>query len=228
LNVFRNYGKLARMNHHKIVGIFFAPILAAVALLLATCTASTGPQAPATTTTPTEQSPTAAPPETFAGIPDEARVSTGGGGPRPPAYWAEWNTCAPDSRADEAAANGGRGAGWILVDDLLADPGVQLGDHLLGTCDEAVALLQGRTAGGGETSDPAYQLAAQLLAAELNLIAGAENCPIAEEVVFGAHLILSTSGFDGTRTSLLDPEAYGAAPQLTELLRAYNLGELCQ
>jgi len=46
---------------------------------------------------------------------------------RTPAYWAVWNTCAPNNRAAEAAANGGRAAGWVLVDDILADPGCRSG-----------------------------------------------------------------------------------------------------
>lgn len=38
-----------------------------------------------------------------------------------------WNSCAEGNKADVAAANGGRAAGWIILDDLLADPGIQLG-----------------------------------------------------------------------------------------------------
>jgi hypothetical protein len=161
-------------------------------------------------------------------LPEEARVSDGGGQPRPPAYWAVWNSCAPDNRTEVAAANGGREAGWFLVDDLLADPGIQLGEHRLTTCAESLALLQARTAAGDETGDPAYLLAAQLLAAELSLGAGAETCPVLEELLFGAHLVLSTAGFDGLSASPLDPEAGGAAPELTMLLSAYNAGDLCR
>jgi hypothetical protein len=116
----------------------------------------------------------------------------------------------------------------VLVDDVLADPGLQLGDHRLTTCEESVALLQGRTTTGDDTSDPAYALAAQLLAAELNLNIGAETCPAAEESVIGAHLVLASSGFDGVSTSPLDAEAGGALPKLIDLLTAYNSGELCR
>ncbi|MDF1597979.1 MAG: hypothetical protein P1T08_18035 [Acidimicrobiia bacterium] len=55
-------------------------------------------------------------------LPPVARASDDGGEPRSAAYWALWNTCAPDNRSELAAANGGREAGWVLVDDLLADP----------------------------------------------------------------------------------------------------------
>lgn len=180
------------------------------------------PVPPTSTSTPNVPEP-----DYFADLPAEARASDGGGGPRSPAYWAVWNSCAPDNRAEEAAANGGRTAGWILVDDVLADPGLQLGGHLLTSCEEGVALLQGRTAAGDDTSDPAYALAAQLLAAELNLNVGAETCPIAEEAVLGAHIVLSTTNFDGVSTTPLDTEAGGALPRLVDLLAAYNVGSLC-
>ncbi len=160
-------------------------------------------------------------------LPPEARASIGGGDPRLPAYWAVWNTCAPDNRADVAAANGGRDAGFVLVDDVLADPGIGLGDHLLSSCEESVALLEGRTGSGDATDDPVYMLAAQLLAAELNLTVGAESCPAADEAVLGAHLVLSSSNFDGVSPSPLDVEAGGALPDLIDLLTAYNAGDLC-
>lgn len=161
-------------------------------------------------------------------LPPEARAATRGGNPRPPAYWAVWNTCAPDNRSAEAEANGGTDAGWYLVDDVLVDPGIGLGDHILTTCDESVALLEGRTATGDETADPAFTLAAQLLAAELNLNIGAATCPAAEEAVVGAQIVLSAARFDGVSASPLDAEAGGALPQLIDLLAAYNTGVLCR
>jgi hypothetical protein len=114
------------------------------------------------------------------------------------------------------------------MDDLLADPGIQLGEYPVATCEEGLALLQGRTAAGEETDDPIYDLAVLLLAPELNLNAGAESCPIAEEAVIGAHLILASASFDGVSRSPLDAETGGALPQLIELLMAYNRGELCR
>jgi hypothetical protein len=161
-------------------------------------------------------------------LPTEARAAAGGGDPRPTTYWAVWNSCTPDNRAAEAAANGGQAAGWVLVDDVLANPGIGLGDHLLTSCEESVALLQGRTAAGVETADPAHTLAGQLLAAELNLTVGAETCPAAEEALVGAHLVLSSAGFDGVSTSPPDAETGGALLRLVELLTAYNSGELCR
>jgi hypothetical protein len=165
--------------------------------------------------------------ELLSTLPPEARASTEGGDPRPPGYWAVWNTCAPDNRSAEAEANGGRAAGWLLVDDVLASPGIGLGDHVLASCEESVALLQGLNEADGETSNPILELAGQLLTAELNLTAGAETCPVADEAVVGAHLLLSTANFDGDTTSPLDAEAGSAMPRLVELLESYNSGDLC-
>ena len=116
------------------------------------------------------------------------------------------------------------------MDDLLADPGIQLGDYPVTTCEEGLALLQGRNAAGEDTSDPIYGLAAGLLAAELNLNAGAETCPIAEEAVLGGHLVLADAGFDGTGeyAAATSGEIADAIPRLVELLVAYNSGELCR
>jgi hypothetical protein len=129
-----------------------------------------------------------------------------------------------------AAANGGRPAGWIIMDDLLADPGIQVGDYPVMTCEQGLALLQERNAAGVETGEPIYGLAAALLAAELNLSAGAETCPIVEEAVLGGHLVLAGVGFDGRGDYIAaaSGEMANAIPRLMELLIGYNSGELCR
>lgn len=164
----------------------------------------------------------------FADIPAEARVSNQSGEPRPPAYWMLWNACAPENRAEVAAANGGRAAGWVLMDDLLVKPGINLGDLPVENCEQGLALLQGLTLNGEEMDDPLYDLAAQLLAAELNLNLGAETCPIAEEAAVGGHMVLSSVNFTGTGTYFTTVEVSAAVPRLLELLQGYNCGELCR
>jgi hypothetical protein len=212
------------------------PLAILAAILVTACASSTGPT-PTTTPealpTPSAQPPRptpAAPNDAFSDLPDAARVATRQGDPRTAGYWLLWNSCAEENRAGVAAANGGRAAGWILVDDLLADPGIQLGNYPVTTCEEGLALLQGRTAAGEETDDPIYGLAAELLTAELNLDVGAETCPIAEEAVLGGHLVLGNVGFDGTGayTAATSDEIADAIPRLVELLQAYNRGELCR
>ena len=205
-----------------------AALLPTLVLVAAACSPGDEPAASSSSSDP-QVSTTLAPLdiEGIDDLPPEARASTGGGDPRSPAYWAVWNSCAPDNRAEQAAANGGRDAGWFLMDDFITDPGIQLGEHLVATCEEGLAYLEGLTADGEETDDPVYDLAGRLLAAELNLSAGAETCPIADEAVLGSHLILSSSGFDGRSSSPFDAEARGALPRLLALLDAYNSGNLC-
>lgn len=168
------------------------------------------------------------PNDMFSDIPAEARNATRLGDPRPPAYWMLWNRCASENRAEWADANGGRAAGWTLMDDLLAYPGVALGDYTLKTCTAGLALLQGRTVLGEEASDPLYALASALLTAELNLGVGAETCPILEEAVVGGHLVLSSVGFDGEGTYEPSNEVASAISRLVALLEGYNRGELCK
>jgi hypothetical protein len=206
--------------HHSDSPVALSRLLALVAalLLLTACASSTNP-----TSTPTP------PDDPFSDLPAEARVARGAGQPRPAGYWALWNSCAPENRADVAAANGGREAGWILVDDLLADPGIQLGNYPVPACPQALALLQGRTAAGEESGDPVYGLAAALLAAELNMRAGSEICPIADEAALGGHLVLASVDFDGRGEygAALSDETANAIPRLVELLEGYNRGDLC-
>lgn len=216
---------LIRLSRLQIFAVLFA------AFLFTACAQSAEPieDIPGISTQTT--SPTAIPQDdTFPEIPPEARIATWQGDPRPAAYWALWNTCAPENRADIAAENGGRSAGFILLDDLLINPGIQLGNFPVTTCEEGLALLQGHTAVGDDTDDPVYGLAAELLTAELNLNVGAESCPIAEEAVVGGHLVLSQVDFNGLGEYATDTpsEIFSSIPRLVELLQGYNRGELCR
>jgi hypothetical protein len=158
-------------------------------------------------------------------VPVEARVATGVGEPRSSGYWVIWSSCGENNRAETAAANGGREAGWILLDDLLAFPGVTLGTHTVATCEEGVVILE-----ASSDADPTQGLARQLLAAELNLSSGSETCEAAEEIVVVAHALLSSFEYAGTAHVPLpvDDKAIDSLDRLIDLLAAYNLGELCR
>jgi hypothetical protein len=159
-------------------------------------------------------------------VPPEARVGDGGPAPRPASYWAQWNTCAPDNRAEVAESNGGRAAGFILIDDLLLDPGIGLGDHVLTDCEEALAVLE---AGEDAPEDSLERLAHHLLVAELNLLVNSESCPAAEEAAVGGHYVLSQAGYAGPEApgSLPAGESADALVSFVALLSAYNGGDLC-
>ena len=165
------------------------------------------------------------PSATLDDVPAAARVAVGVGEPRSSGYWVIWSSCGEDNRAETAAANGGREAGWILLDDLLAFPGVTLGDHAVATCDEGVVILE-----VSPVAEPPEGLAQQLLAAELNLNSGSETCPAAEETVVVAQALLSSFGYAGPDGAPLsaDEEAIDSLDRLVALLAAYNSGELCR
>jgi hypothetical protein len=158
-------------------------------------------------------------------------ISSGGGEPRTTGYWLLWNSCSEGNQAETARANGGQEAGWIILDDLLADPGVLIGMLQVETCQQGADLLQGRDlAGADHGNDPAYTLAAQLLAAQLNLASGAKTCPGAEGAVKAAQLLLLSLGFDGTQGYLGPPVASqdrDTALILAAELAKYNGGALC-
>jgi hypothetical protein len=160
-------------------------------------------------------------------MPDAYFATNGGGEPRSAGYWLLWNSCAPDNRAETAAANGGRAAGWFIMDDLLTDPGILMGERTVASCAEGVHLL-GETSGDTEsTSDAAGMLVAQLLTAQLNLAAGAEFCPAVNDAVQSAQLLLLSSGFDGSKLTV-DPDAGANAQLLANQLATYNSGTLCR
>ena len=117
------------------------------------------------------------------------------------------------------------------MDDLLADPGVLIGVIAIESCVQGVNVLQQRDAQGVERqNDEAYVLAAQLLAAQLNLAAGSEYCPASDRVVSEAQLLLLELNFDATSSYLGPPRSNqdaGTAKRLVEQLASYNAGALC-
>jgi len=168
-------------------------------------------------------------------VPDASNAyfqSAGGGEPRSASYWLIWNSCALDNQSSVAASNGGREAGWVILDDLLQDPGLTLGDLAIESCQQAVSLLNLLDLDGQDRStDSAYQLARALLVAQLNLFAGAESCPAVDQAVLAGHLLLSGLAFDAHGDYLGGSPAgkeYETAQVLVDQLDSYNLGELCR
>jgi hypothetical protein len=194
-------------------------------LLLAACGS---PEAASPEPTPALTLPRPTPPPTV----DPFFASQGGGEPRTAGYWLVWNSCAEDNKADVAAANGGREAGWIILDDLLQDPGILLGEQAVETCPQGISLLRAEDFQGEDRAgDPVYKLAAQLLTAQLNLAAGTEYCPAVEEAVQAGQLLLLSLQFEGTGDYLGLQESsqnQEVVLFLIEQLSAYNVGSLCQ
>ena len=155
-----------------------------------------------------------------------------GGDPRTPGYWLLWNTCMTDNNAETARANGGREAGWYVLDDFLLDPGIQLGGLVVETCPQAVQLLQMQDVNGIEHKDLTdFRLASALLTAELNLSAKAASCPAVVDAVLDSMRFLNDIGFDGQQTDLLakaDEKRSADAIIFLSALEQYNQGDLCR
>jgi hypothetical protein len=152
-----------------------------------------------------------------------------GAEPRTPGYWVIWNSCAESNQAEVAAANGGAKARWFLTEDFLAPPGVWVGDYAITTCEQAVNVLRASgTSGAEKGGDAAYPLAAQLLAAQLNMGVGAEFCPAAQGAVLAGHALLASIGFDGTGDRLRPEHPdYDSDLTVAQMLGLYNNGLLC-
>jgi hypothetical protein len=180
-----------------------------------------------------------------------------GGCPRTIGFWKNWNTCTEGGQADNAARNGGPLAGWFLLDDLLSQ---QIGELSVDSCEEGVYVLDKRAAvstrkgrKGKKANDAAYELASQLLAAQVNLTVGAvgadpADCPDGEwivDIVVEANQLLTCGGFNGEDSywsskgagsasddcgDIDDPNGVADrqdALRLAGLLDAYNNGFLC-
>jgi hypothetical protein len=81
-------------------------------------------------------------------------------------------------------------------------------------------------------SDPAYNLAAQLLAYRLNIQAGAGTCSAAVTAASAAQTLLAKYHFDGTSSFTSGPKKMSAADQnlanqLATTLDRYNNDLLC-
>jgi hypothetical protein len=159
-------------------------------------------------------------------------LSSGSGEPRTSGYWLLWNSCAENNQSETARTNGGREAGWILLDDLLVDPGILIGNLQVEACQQGVNLLQGYDLINiDRSSDSAYTLATQLLTAQLNMAVGSEYCQASDQAVGAAQLLLLALNFNG-EGSYLDPKLATqdvmTAQILTDQLAKYNTGDLCK
>jgi hypothetical protein len=145
-------------------------------------------------------------------------------------FWKNWSSC-----------TGGRQKP-VLDQTLATFPiatgqtthGLFIGKLYVDTCAEAVAILNKSDVVTGKkmASDPAYNLAAQLLATELNFQAGAGKCPAAVTAEQQGQALLSKYNFNGTGSytagaNKMSPADATLANQLAQKLDAYNNDRLC-
>jgi uncharacterized repeat protein (TIGR01451 family) len=153
-----------------------------------------------------------------------------GGLARTIGFWKNWASC--------AKSNGHQAP---ILDQTLsaAEPaGITIGSLTLhaSDCLSAVRLLNKSTIDTGkkQASDPGFGLAAQLLAAKLNGVAGAGTCPTAVNAINDAQTLLASINFNGlTHTNLKKTEATQAnsladtLDSRADTLDTYNNNQLC-
>jgi hypothetical protein len=160
---------------------------------------------------------------------------------RTPGYWKNWNTCTNGNQVQTAAKNN-EAAGsheYWLTDDLLVGgyndqnggPVVyQVGGVPVPDCETAVAILDSRSLTDGKKMSryADFTLARALLAAKLNLAAGAAiSCT--DEIMYyvdEADYLLDHVGYDAIKGKLRPKNKYhGPALHLAGILDDYNNNE---
>lgn len=135
-----------------------------------------------------------------------------GGGQRTIGYWKNWSCLAPGNQTDQLTQ-------WLPQ---------QLGAFQIPStgCAEAVNVLSNPSGKYAEN-----QLAAQLLAAELNVAAGASTCSSVSTAIADANQLLTTIGYNPANapTHIIGSSSqYRAqALSLATLLNNYNNGLVC-
>jgi hypothetical protein len=146
-------------------------------------------------------------------------------------FWKNWASCANSNGKQKpvldqtllAAAVAGTP---VTIGTLVLDPRV-LGATT--ACTDAVNLLTKSTLTGKKSaSDPLFNMAAQLVAAELNVAAGAGVCPAAVTAINSAQALLVKYGFNGnTYAPKLTAADATLANNLATSLDKYNNNLLC-
>jgi hypothetical protein len=146
-----------------------------------------------------------------------------GGLARTIGFWKNWASC-----------GGSKGNQKPVLDQTLAasDPaGITIGTLTLhaGDCLKAVRLLDKSTIDTGKkmASDQAFGLAAQLLAAKLNIVAGAGSCPAAVTAINDGQTLLASVHFNGITHDKLSAAQATQATALASTLDRYNNNLLC-
>ena len=137
---------------------------------------------------------------------------------RPPTVWT---TCGSGLRSGCARSSGRRVAGrwyYLVLHGSTATP------NAAPDCTKAVRLLDKSTIDTNKkmASDPAFNLAAQLLAAELNFTAGAAKNGTVISAVNQAVLLLGKYKFDGKTHTKISAADATTMNNLATILDNYN------
>jgi hypothetical protein len=148
------------------------------------------------------------------GVLDDTSMPACPGTPRTIGYWKNWASCASSS-----------GGQTFVTDQVLAQGPIVFGTLVIDTCQEAVAILNKSSLDNTKrASDPAYNLAAQLLAAELNIRSGATTCANVTNAIANSLSLLQAVGFNGTTATTMTSAQATQANTLATFLDNYNNG----
>jgi hypothetical protein len=146
-------------------------------------------------------------------------------------YWKNWSSCTAGHQApvlDQMLRKLANGGTPETLGKLVLNPSA-LGAST--ACQYAVNILSKSAITGTKMpSDPLFNMASQLLAADLNLAAGAGQCPASATAINSAHALLAKYGFDGkSSSSQLKVTSADAttANNLATTLASYNSDKLC-
>jgi hypothetical protein len=154
-----------------------------------------------------------------------------GGLARTIGFWKNWASCASSSGKQRpvldqtlaAAEPAGITIGTLTLHGSTSTP------NAAPDCLKAVRLLNKSTIDTGKkmASDSAFNLAAQLLAASLNVKAGALTCPNTISAINDAQALLSAVHFNGITHDKLSAAQTSQANSLATTLDRYNNNLLC-
>jgi len=151
-----------------------------------------------------------------------------GGLARTIGFWKNWASCSSSKGKqkpilDQTLGLGDITIGTLVLHDSNSDPNVA------SDCSDAVSLLSKQAINNGKqkSSDPAFNLAAQLLAAKLNVQAGAGVCPAAVTAINAAQALLAAIHFNGSTHDTMTAAQISQANSLATTLDQYNNNQLC-
>jgi len=143
-------------------------------------------------------------------------------------FWKNWSSCANSKGNQKPVLDltlqlGDIAIGSLFLHDVYQDPAVA------SDCVQAVRLLSKQKIGTGQNmaSDPAFNLAAQLLAAKLNVLAGAGVCGAAGDAINAGQALLAAISFTGVTHKAMTASQISQANSLATTLDLYNNNALC-
>jgi hypothetical protein len=144
-------------------------------------------------------------------------------------YWKNWSSCTGGGQKptlDATLLKLAQAGTPATLGLLVLNPQTQSAATV---CQNAVNILSKQTLGGKKmASDPLFNMAAQLLAADLNLGAGAGQCAASATAVNQGHALLTKYKFDGNGyTPKLTSADSSLANSLGTTLDKYNNNKLC-